>query len=114
LPVFVPQKIHIKQSPNGTKLSGYLSWPGRNTRSFRREPGAMPHRPLAPFDLIPPLYIPSHPETLGRVHEILFPPPQASILERSHLEAFFGTLSEEELITEGLYIILVALPMMHE
>ena len=40
--------------------------------------------------------------------ETLFPPPQASVLVRSHLEAFSGTLSEGELITEGFYIILAA------
>jgi hypothetical protein len=53
-------------------------------------------------------------ETIRGVHEILLPPPQASVLERSHLEAFFGTPPEGESITEGLYIILAALPMKHE
>ena len=45
---------------------------------------------------------------------MLFPLPQVPVLDRSHLEAFSGTLLEGDLITQGLYIILAALPIMRE
>ena len=71
-----------------------------------------PH--MAPSDLIPLLQILKYWETNGEPPKITFPPPQASVLPRSHLEAFSGTLPEGESITEGFYINLAALPMMCE
>src|SRR3989337_2376634 len=50
--------------------------------------------------------------TNREAEEKTFPPPQASVLLRSLLEAFSGTLPEGESITEGFYINLAALPMM--
>ena len=47
-------------------------------------------------------------------HETTFPPPQLSVLARSHLEAFSGTLPEGESIMEGFYINTIASPMMFE
>ena len=45
---------------------------------------------------------------------IRFFAPASSRTTRSHLEAFSGSLLEEDSITEGLYINLAALPMMCE
>ena len=44
----------------------------------------------------------------------LIPPPQPSILERSHLGDFSGAPPEGALITEGFYIKTIASPMMCE
>jgi hypothetical protein len=52
----------------------------------------MPCAPLvAPFDLIPLLQILKYSETNREPDEKTLPPPQASVLPRSHLEAFSGT-----------------------
>jgi hypothetical protein len=69
---------------------------------------------MAPFDLIPLLYILKYWETNREPPEITFPPLQVSVLPRSHLEAFSGDLPEGESITEGFYINLAAQPMMCE
>ena len=61
-----------------------------------------------------PLTIHKYWETPREPDEKTFPPPQASVLPQSHLEAFSGTLPEGESITEGFYINLAALPMMCE
>jgi hypothetical protein len=58
--------------------------------------------------------MPKYSQTIREAPEETFPPPQVSVLPRSHLEAFFGTLPEGESITEGFYINLVVLSMMCE
>ena len=60
------------------------------------------------------LYIPTYPETIKEDHENLIPPPQPSVLVRSHLGAFFGALPEGASIMEGFYINTIASPMMCE
>ena len=58
------------------------------------------------------LYILIYPENIQEYHETLFPPPQPSVLMRSHLGAFSGDLLEGYSITEGFYINTLASPMM--
>ena len=48
------------------------------------------------------------------IHKNTSPPPQPSVLVRSHLGTFFGTLPEGDSITEGFYINSIALPMKRE
>ena len=60
------------------------------------------------------IYVHTYNETIEEHHENLIPPLQPSVLERSHLGAFFGAPSDGALITEGLYINSMAPPMMCE
>ena len=48
------------------------------------------------------------------IHENTFPPPQASVSARSHLETLPGTLPEGTLEVEGFFIISIAPPMTRE
>ena len=57
------------------------------------------------------LHISRYPENIEEHYEKLFPPPQPSVSERSHLGAFVGAPSEGESTMEGLYIISKASPM---
>ena len=77
--------------------------------------GGLPRGPQAPRDSPNPnsssintQIFPVH----HRAQKNPFPPPQASVLVRSHLGAFSGTPPEGDSITEGLYTNLAALPMM--
>ena len=63
--------------------------------------------------LLPPIYI-HVPPNIQEHHKNLIPPPQPSVLERSHLGAFSRAPSEGALITEGLYINSMASPVMCE
>ena len=77
--------------------------------------GAPPRGPLvAPLTDFFRLYISIYPKTIGEHDETLFPPPQLSVLMRSHLGAFFGILPEGDMIKEGFYINTVASPMKRE
>ena len=60
------------------------------------------------------LYIPTYPQTTRYGAKNLIPPPQPSVLVRSHLGAFSGAPPEGALITEGFYINTIASPMMCE
>ena len=60
------------------------------------------------------LYISTYPPNIHEHHENLIPPPQPSVLERSHLGVFSGAPPEGALITEGLYINSMASPVMCE
>ena len=62
---------------------------------------------------LPPIYI-HVPPNIQEHHENLIPPPQPSVLERSHLRAFSGAPPKGALITEGLYINSMASPVMCE
>ena len=53
-----------------------------------------------------------YPETIEEHNETLFPPPQPSVPQRSHLGTFSEAPSEGEFITEGLYINSMPPPMM--
>ena len=64
--------------------------------------------------LLPPIYIPTYPQTIRYGAKNLIPPPQPSVPVRSHLGAFSGTPPEGALITEGFYINTIASPMMCE
>ena len=129
----VSQKKNIKRSPNGMKPSGTwfseqtwsedLEWTSSNQRggheAGRRAcpPGRAPTLvgPSCSTDLLlPPIYIPTYPETIQEHHETLYPPPQPSVPVRSHLGAFSGAPSEGESIMEGFYINTIASPMMCE
>ena len=48
------------------------------------------------------------------IHENTFPPPQASVSARSHLETLPGALPEGTLEVEGFFIIIIAPPMTRE
>jgi hypothetical protein len=67
-----------------------------------------------PPTIILALYILKYSPNIRSVHKNTFPPPQASVLVRSHLGAFSSDLSEGDLIMEGFYINLTTLPMMCE
>ena len=60
------------------------------------------------------LYIPTYPQTTRYGAKNLIPPPQPSVLVRSHLGACSGVPPEGASITEGLYINSMAPPMMCE
>ena len=60
------------------------------------------------------LYMFTYPENIQEHHETLFPPPQPSVPQISHLGAFSGAPPEGALVTEGLYINSMAPPMMCE
>ena len=60
------------------------------------------------------IYISTYPPNIQEHHENLIPLPQPSVLERSHLGAFFGAPPEWELIMEGLYVHSMASPVMCE
>ena len=86
---------------------------GRRAQGGRRAPH--PHGPLvAPPTYFFRLYILIYPENIQEHHETLFPPPQPSVLVRSHLGALSGALPEGASITEGFYINTIASPMMCE
>ena len=70
--------------------------------------------PVAPPTYSFLLYIPTYPQTTRHRAKNLIPPPQPSVLVRSHLGSLSGTLPEEDLIMEGFYINLATLPMMCE
>ena len=100
------------------------TWSGRQaineeaTRQGRAYPPACALHPRGPL-VAPPtyfflLYIPTYPQTIRDGAKTLFPPPQPSVLVRSHLGAFSGVLPEGALITEGFYINTIASPMMCE
>ena len=100
-----------------------LECKSRGSRSGHQDGGrAHPYsaRPLSRGPLGRPptyfflLYIPTYPENIRIDHENLIPPPQPSVLMRSHLGAFSGAPPEGALITEGLYINSMAPPMMCE
>ena len=101
---------------------GDLEWTSRNNRGGHEAGGAPPPgRALPPCGplVAPPayfflLYISTYPANIQEHHETLFLPPQPSVLERSHLGAFFGALPEGALIMEGLYINSMASPVMCE
>ena len=74
-----------------------------------------PHGPpVAPPTYSFLLYIPKYPQTIRYGAKNLIPPPQPSVPVRSHLGAFSGILPEGDLITEGIYINPIALPMKRE
>ena len=128
----VSQKRNIKRNPNGMKPSGewFLeqTWSrglGVDVKKEARRPRGREARlpPWAPHPrgtlVAPPtyfflLYIPIYPENIREHHENLFPPPQPSVLVRSHLGAFSGAPLEGESIMEGFYINTIASPMMCE
>ena len=60
------------------------------------------------------IYPRTPPQNIQEHHENLIPPSQPSVLERSHLGAFFGAPPEGALFTEGLYINSVASLVMCE
>ena len=64
--------------------------------------------------LLPPIYIPTYPQTTTYGAKNLIPPPQPSVPVRSHLGAFSGAPPEGALITEGFYINTIVSPMMCE
>ena len=128
----VSKKRKIKRSPNGMKPSG--TWFSQQTWSRRLRVGVKKqgrkargrgraYPPGAPSTLVvPPLlhrrtsscYIyPRTPKHPGAPRNLI-PPPQPSVLERSHLEAFSGAPPEGASITEGLYINSMASPVMCE
>ena len=122
----VSQKRNIKRNENfGRVIFGTIviqeTWSGRQERSEEatRQGGALapwarphPRGPLAaPLTYFFLLYIPIYPENIQEHHETPFPPPQPSVLVRSHLGAFFGALPEGVSITEGFYIHTIALLM---
>ena len=94
------------------------TWSGRQetTEEATRQGGA-PHRrgPLvAPLTDFFCLYLLIYPENIQEHHETLFPPPQPSVPNRSHVGAFSGAPLEGASITEGFYINNIASPMMCE
>ena len=92
--------------------SGHQETNKESTRQGARPPPSWaPRGSLTDFFR---LYIPIYPENIQEHHETLFPPPQPSILVRSHLGAFSGAPPEGESITEGFYINTIASPMMCE
>lgn len=69
--------------------------------------------PVAP-DLDPwPIYSQIFSKKSGEPRKY-FPPPQASVSARSHLETLLGTLPEGTLELEGLFIIIITPPMTRE
>ena len=90
------------------------------TRQGARLPPGRALHPRGP-SIAPPtyfflLYISTYspPPNIQEHHKNLIPPPQPSVLERSHLGAFFGVPPEGALTTKGLYINSMAYPMMCE
>ena len=61
--------------------------------------------------LLPPIYIPTYPQTIRYGAKTLIPPSQLSVSRRSHLGACFGAPPEGASITEGFYINTIASPM---
>ena len=91
----------------------HRTWSGRQetTEEATRQGGAPPPSwaPRGSTDLLlPPIYIPTYPETIEVHHENLIPPPLPSVPVRSHLGAFSGVLPEGTLITKGFYINTIA------
>ena len=85
---------------------------GTPTPSGRALPS---HGPLeAPLTDFFRLYIPTYPQTIRQGAKTLFPPPQPSVLVRSHLGIVSGAPPEGESIMEGFYINSIASPMMCE
>ena len=100
------------------------TWSGRqaiNKEATRQGARLPPRRALHPrgSPVAPPtyfflLYMFTYPENIQEHHETLFPLPQPSVPERSHLGAFSGALPEGASITKGFYINTIASPMMCE
>ena len=100
------------------------TWSGRqetNEEATRQGARLPPRRALHPRGplVAPPtdffrLYILICPKNILEHHETLFPPPQPSVLVRSHLGAFSGVLPEGDQITEGFYINTITSPMKRE
>ena len=99
-----------------------LEWTSRNQRGSHEvgrracPPGRAPTLvgPSWLPDRLPPLIYIHVPPNIQEHHENLIPPPQPSVLERSHLGAFSGAPPEGSLITEGLYTNSMASPVMCE
>ena len=72
--------------------------PGPPPTGGRPHPRGPLERPLTYFFL---LYISIYPENIQEHHETLFPPPQPSVPEKSHLGAFSGAPPEGESITRA-------------
>ena len=98
--------------PKSRKLPGSHEVGGAPTPWARPPPS---WAPCCSTDvLLPPIYIPTYPQTIRYGAKNLIPPPQPSIPMRSHLGAFFGAPPEGESIMEGFYINTIACPMMCE
>ena len=59
--------------------------------------------------LLPPIYIPTYPQTIRYGAKTLIPLPQLSVSTRSHLGACSGAPPERDVITEGFYITIASL-----
>ena len=82
------------------------------TRGRRRWAGLWP--PWPPPHLDPWLYIPKNSAKNQGSLENTFPPPQASVSARYHLETLPGALPEGTLELEGFFFIIIAPPMTRE
>ena len=94
-----------------------LEWTSRKQQGSHEAGGRAPHPrgPLvAPSTYFFRLYILIYPGNIREYHETLFPPPQPSVLMRSHLGAFSGAPPEGQSIMEGFYINTTTSPMMCE
>ena len=131
--LFLPlQKINTKWSPNGTKLFDNFCQTTRHPGRFggrREEPrdghkleGRAIGRGVPPEACAPRGTFNTNVSSINtqifpvdqRAHQKYFSAAASSRTTRSHLEAFYGTLSEGDSITEGFYINLAALLMMCE
>ena len=79
-----------------------------------RPRGARPKALWAPRVSSNPNSCTIYSRTSRSIHENTFPPPQPSLLVRSHLGAFSGILSEGDSISEGFYLNTITLPMKRE
>ena len=108
--------------PNGRRSGGLWAKPGglqgAHKPPLRHQGGdggghacGLPGRPLT---WILGLYIPKNSAKKQGSLENTFPPPQASVSARSHLETLPGALPKGTLELEGFYINIITSPMTRE
>ena len=85
--------------------------PHSATRGRRRWQGLWPPWPPPDIDLWP-IYSLKYNKNEG-THENTYPPPQASVSARSHLETLPGALLEGTLEVEGFFVIIIITPPMN-